>query len=186
MWWSPPSPQSPYSPMSDSDIFSPRTMHGMLEDEVEDMEAAIEEELRFRDKHGFGAMSDAAFKRLRKEAAGKKKALVPAEAAHEDLPPQSPVYEYGASESSDEPYSDEERGPMVVDQPPTAIDQPPEAEANVVNEDDSGISGSRSGSCSAAADDEDVDDANVIEDFDSDSEDSKGSDASEVTSASPR
>ena len=54
------------------------------------------------------------------------------EAAHEDLPPQLPVYEYGASESSDE-----KRGPSVVDQPPVAIDIEM-AEANVVNEDDSG------------------------------------------------
>ena len=175
--------------MSDAEFVSPRTMHGMLEDEVEEMEAAIEEELRFRDKHGFGAMSDAVFKRLRREAAEKKKAaeaLVPApaaeapEAAHEDLRPQSPVYEYGASESSDEPYSDEGRGPMVVDQPPAAVDQPPEAEANVVNEDDSGISGSRSGFGSTDDDDD------VVEESDSDSEDSKGSDASEVTSAPPR
>ena len=76
--------------------------------------------------------------------------------ARGDLPPQSPVYEYGASESSDEPYSDEERGPSVVNQPPAAVDIEM-AEANVVNEDDSGQQ----------------DDSN---------EDSEGSDASEVTS----
>ena len=91
------------------------------------------------------------------------------EAAHEDLPPQSPVYEYGASESSDGPYSDEECGPSVVDQPPAAVDTEM-AEANVVNEDDSDDQ-----------DDSDSDDADDADSDDSD-EDSEGSDASEVTS----
>ena len=92
--------------------------------------------------------------------------------AHGDLPPQSPVYEYGASESEDEPYSDEERGPAVVDQPPAAVDQAPAPveqppEANVVNEDVSADSEEDS-------DDEDSED--------SDDNDSEDSDASEVTS----
>ena len=93
------------------------------------------------------------------------------EAAHEDLPPQSPVYEYGASESSDETYSDEERGPSVIDQPPAAVDIEM-AEANVINEDDSGHQ-----------DDSDSDDADDADsDSDDSDEDSEGSDASEVTS----
>ena len=60
------------------------------------------------------------------------------EAAHEDLPPQSPVYEYGASESSDEPYSDEECGPYVVDQPPAAVDDSDSDDADDADSDSEG------------------------------------------------
>ena len=103
---------------------------------MEEEEAEIEEEKRFREEHGFSALPGeiAAEKRLRKKAEKKDGHR---EAAHEDLPPQSPVYEYEASESSDEPYSDEERWPSVVDQSPAAVNIEM-AEANVVNEDDSG------------------------------------------------
>ena len=159
--WSPPSPESPFSPLSDSDMYSPYTMHAMLEEE----EAGIEEEKRFREEHGFSALPGeiAAEKRLRKKAEKKDGHR---EAAHEDLPPQSPVYEYVASESSDE-----ERGPSVVDQPPAAVDIEM-AEANVVNEDDSGDQ--------YDSDSDDADDADS--DSDDSDEDSEGSDASEVTS----
>ena len=100
--WSPPSPESPFSPLSDSDMFLPYTTHALLEEEEAEIEAAIEEEKRFREEHGFSALPGeiAAEKRLRKKAEKKHDHR---EAAHEDLPPQSPVYEYGASESSDEP-----------------------------------------------------------------------------------
>ena len=97
--------------------------------------------------------------------------------ARGDLPPQSPVYEYGASESSDEPYSDEERGPAVVDQPPAAVViEPitPIAEVNVVIEDISG--------------DENSDDMDSYEgdDKEDDEDDSDDSDASEVTISPPQ
>ena len=164
--WSPPSPESPFSPLSDSDMHSPYTMHTMLDDEEAEIKAAIEAEKRFREEHGFSALPGeiVAEKRLRKKAEKKDGHR---EAAHEYIPPQSPVYEYGASESSDE-----ERGPSVVDQPPAAIDIEM-AEANVVNEDDSG---NQDDSDSDNADDADSDDSD-----DSD-EDFEGSDASEVTS----
>ena len=86
-----------------------------------------------------------------------------------NLPPQSPVYEYGASESSDEPYSDEERGPAVVDQPPAPVVIAPIAEPNVVIEDIPGEGNS-----------DDMDDSDDEDDSDaSDSDDEDKSDASE-------
>ena len=105
MW----SPESPFSPLSDSDMYSSYTMHAMLEEEEAAIEAEIEEEKRFHEEHEFSALPGeiAAGKRLRKKAEKKDGHR---EAEHEDLPPQSPVYEYGASESSDE-----ERGPSVVE-----------------------------------------------------------------------
>ena len=43
--WSPPSPDSSFSPLSDSDVFSPYSMNTFREEEEEaEMEAAIEDE----------------------------------------------------------------------------------------------------------------------------------------------
>ena len=72
-----------------------------------------------------------------------------------------------SSESSDEPYSDEGRGPAIVDTPPVSDDDmAPMAEANDVNEDVS-----HSGSEDSHSDVED-----------SDSSDDEDSDASDITS----
>ena len=172
--WSPPSLESPFSPLSDSDMHSPYSMNAHMEEEVAEMKAAIAAEKQFREEHRYSALAGeiAAKKQLRKMKAEKKDGH--REAAHEDLPPQSSVYEYGASESSDEPYSDEERGPSDVDKPPAAVDIEM-AEANVVNEDDSGHQDD--------SDSDDADDADSDSDDSDDSdEDSEGSDASEVTS----
>ena len=105
--WSPPSPESPFSPLSDSDMHSPYSINAHMEEEMAEMEAAIAAEKRFREEHGYSALPGeiAAKKQLRKMKVEKKDGH--REAAHEELPPQSPVYEYGASDSSDEPYSDE-------------------------------------------------------------------------------
>ena len=89
-----------------------------------------------------------------------------------DLLPQSPLWDHATSESSDEPYSDEGRGPAIVDRPPISDDDmAPMAEANVVNEDVS-----RSGSDDFHSD---VEDSDSSDDEDSDFDDS---DASGVTS----
>ena len=95
--------ESPFSPLSDSYMHSPYSMNAHMEEEVAEMEAAIATEKRFREEHGYSALPGeiAAKKQLRKMKAEKKDGH--REAAHEDLPPQSPIYEYRALESSDEP-----------------------------------------------------------------------------------
>ena len=99
MWWSPPTPESPYS---------------LLSDEEEREEEEQEEEVWLLEEVGFSALPDKAKKRFHKEAE-KKDDTCDCGEAHGDLPPQSPLYSYGASESSDEPYSDKEPGPSIVD-----------------------------------------------------------------------
>ena len=96
-------------------------MHTFYKEEQEAREEGREVVKWFCKVHGFSALPD----REKKED--------PYKEACGDLPSQSLVYEYGASDSEDEPYSDDERGPSVVHQPPMA-------EANVVNEDVSGDS----------------------------------------------
>lgn len=102
----------------------------------------------------------------------RKKKEQPYKVARGDLPPHSPVYEYGASKPSDDPYSDEERGPAVLDQPPAPVVIAPIAEAKVVNEDISGKG--NSGDMNDSDDEDDMDDSAA-----SDSDDKDKSDASE-------
>ena len=87
--WSPPSPESPFLPLSDSDMFSSYTMHAFMEEEEAEIEAAIEEEKRLREEHRLSALPGeiSAEKRLHKMKAEKKDDH--RDAAHEDLPPQS-------------------------------------------------------------------------------------------------
>ena len=102
--------------------------------------------------------------------------------ARGDLSPQSPVYEYGASESSDEPYSDEEYGPAVVDQPPAPVVIVPIAEPNVVDMDISG-----EGNSDDMDDTDDEDDMDDSDAYDSDDEDkSDASEHSDVTVGPPQ
>ena len=115
MWRSTSSPESPYSLPTDSEVHSPYTMHAFYREELAELKAAGR-------AVGWGLKKDSRY-----------------EVARGDLLPQSPVYEYGASELEDEPYSDEEHGPAVVDQPAAIIDQAPAPveqppDANVVNE----------------------------------------------------
>ena len=101
MWRSTSNPESPYSPPSDAEVHSPYTMHTFYEEELAELKAA-----------GWAAGRES-----------KKDSHC--EVARGDLPLQSPVYEYGASESEDEPYSEKQRGPAVMDQAPAAINQAP-------------------------------------------------------------
>ena len=130
------------------------------------MEEAVEEEVRYRKDRGLPELEG------KKEKKKKKKKKKGDDASDDnmlrgDIPPQSPLWDDATLESSDEPFSDEGRGPAVVDMPPVSNDDmAPMAEANVVNEDVS-----RSGSEDSHSDVED-----------SDSSDDEDSDASDVTS----
>ena len=156
---------SPVSSPPDSWLHSPFTLRAMEEEEQAEMEEAIEDEVRFRKEHGLPELVEKKEKKKKKGDDASEDDMV-----HGDLPPQSPLWDYATSESSDEPFSDERRGPAVVDTPPVSDDDmEPIAEANVVNEDVS-----RSGS---------QDSHSNVEDSDSsDDEDSDDSDASDVTS----
>ena len=78
--WSPLSPESLFSPMSDSDMHSPYTMNAHMEEEV-----AIAAEKRFREEHGYSALPGeiAAKKQLRK-----MKAVAQDEGGEERRPPR--------------------------------------------------------------------------------------------------
>ena len=101
----------------------------MEEEEQAEMEEAIEDEVRFRKEHGLPELEEK--KKMKKGDIASDDDVV-----RGDLPPQSPLWDYATSESSDEPFSDEGRGPAVVDTPPVSDDNmAPMADANVVNED---------------------------------------------------
>ena len=71
--WSTPSPQSPYSPMPDSELYSPQELHEMQEMEREEREEWLAEQNLLRKQKGLSPL------REKKEQ--------PYEVARGDLPP---------------------------------------------------------------------------------------------------
>ena len=70
----------------------------MEEEEQAEMEEAIADEVRFRKEHALPELEE---KKKKGDDASDD------DVVHGDLPPQSPLWDYATSESSDEPYSDE-------------------------------------------------------------------------------
>ena len=111
-WSSPSKPlslgleDSPVSSPPDSWLHSPFTLRSMEEEEQAEMEEAIEDEVRFRKEHGLPKLEE------KKEKKKKKKGddASDDDVVRGDLPPQSPLWDYTTSESSDEPYSNEGNG----------------------------------------------------------------------------
>ena len=95
---------SPVSSPPDSWLHSPFTLRAMEEEEQSEMEEAIEDDVRFRKEHGLPKLEE------KKKNNNKNKkgddAYDDDDVVRGDLPPQSPLWDYETSESSDEPFSD--------------------------------------------------------------------------------
>ena len=130
-WSSPSKPLNPGledSPVSSppaSWLHSPFTLHAMEEEERAEMEEAREYEVRFRKEHGLPELEEKKEKKKKKKKKKKGDDASDDDVVRGDLLPQSPLWDYSTSESSDKPYSDEGRGPAIVATAPDEDEPPP-------------------------------------------------------------